>query len=545
VFKTASGTASGASADYILHIGGMVSPKADYLPKTTHRVNVSAAENIAKAVKVVESARAKTTAKAPDSESTTATESATAKAPESATAKTQIKVVYIGSVAQTSDRNPPIHWGRTGDPICISVYDHYAISKTLAEQAIVESGIKNWVSLRQSGILHPGVLNNFDPIMFHVPLEGVLEWATVEDSARLMANLCEKDANKTLPENFWNRFYNIGSGEAYRITNYEFMCHLLKAISCPPPEKIFDANWFALRNFHGQWYADSDALENLLHFRENLPLEAYFERMKGALPGYFRLAKLAPAPIIKAVMRFMSRKKGLGTMNWIKTRNKERISSYFGSYEAWQAIPSWSEHDRSQRPSSTPHNIDHGYDETKPLHQLTLDDMRRAAEFRGGKCLSDSANGKVSATNTTDTNGKNSATNTTTTNGAASKISATTTTTTNGEINATAAASKINATAAASTTDTNGEINATAAASTTKVDMATKLQWQCQFGHCFEASPALILQGGHWCPECLPPSWNYDAIAAGNPFFAQVWHPLHGPDEHNVYPASIYSDWEK
>ena len=27
--------------------------------------------------------------------------------------------------------------------------------------------------------------------MFHVPIRGVLEWATVEDSGRLMANLCE------------------------------------------------------------------------------------------------------------------------------------------------------------------------------------------------------------------------------------------------------------------------------------------------------------------------------------------------------------------
>ena len=44
VFTAVSGT------DYVLHVGGMVSPKADYLPITTRKVNVTSAENIVKAV---------------------------------------------------------------------------------------------------------------------------------------------------------------------------------------------------------------------------------------------------------------------------------------------------------------------------------------------------------------------------------------------------------------------------------------------------------------------------------------------------------------
>lgn len=68
--------------------------------------------------------------------------------------------------------------------------------------------------------------------------------------------------------------------------------------------------------------------------------------------------------------------------------------------------------------------------------------------------------------------------------------------------------------------------------------MATKLKWKC--GTCgaeFEASPALILLGGHWCPECYIPQkeWNYDEVAKTNPFFAQVWYPNHTKEEHNVY----------
>ncbi|MBQ9818094.1 MAG: NAD(P)-dependent oxidoreductase [Proteobacteria bacterium] len=420
-------------ADYVLHVGGMVSPSADYKPKSTLRVNVTAAENIVKAVLAQPEER-------------------------------QPRVVYIGSVAQLGPRNEPIHWGRTGDPIQISVYDHYGISKTIAERTFVESGIKHWVSLRQSGILYPAILKNYDPIMFHVPIRGVLEWATVEDSGRLLANICEDD----VPEEFWNRFYNIGSGPEYRLSNYEFECKLLKAISCPPPEKIFESNWFVLRNFHGHWYQDSDELEKYLHFRANIPVDEYFAQMGKSVPWFYHLSKIVPSIILKAAMKPVAYKERFGTQNWIKNGDNNRITAYYGSVEKWSQIPKWKDWDLS-RPSDDGIRLDHGYDESKPISELSIEDMKQAAEFRGGKCLSESM---------------------------------------------------------------------------TPGDMRTPLEWQCQFGHTFKASPTLILLGGHWCPECLPMPWNYDEIAKGNPFFAQVWNPAHSPDEHNVYDEHIFDGWE-
>ena len=172
-------------SDVVLHVGGMVSPAADYYPKKTLDTNTKAARDIVEAVKSQPNAD-------------------------------DIRVVYIGTVAQTGDRNPPIHWARTGDPIKISVYDHYAISKTIAESIFAESGLKHWVSLRQSGILYPNILKNYDPIMFHVCINGVLEWATVEDSATLLLRCCQDN----VPEDFWRGFYNIGSGKQYRLTNF-------------------------------------------------------------------------------------------------------------------------------------------------------------------------------------------------------------------------------------------------------------------------------------------------------------------------------------
>jgi len=342
-------------ADYVLHVGGMVSPMADYYPKKTVKTNTTAAKNIVDAVKAQ-----------PDPDA--------------------VKVVYIGTVAQTGDRNDPIHWGRCGDPIKISVYDHYAISKTLAEQYFAESGLKYWVSLRQSGILYAGILKNYDPIMFHVPVNGVLEWATVEDSGRLLANVCGDD----VPDEFWRRFYNIGSGKDYRITNYEFEEYLLGAIGLGSPKKIFEPQWFTLKNFHGQWYADSDVLEGYLKFRENISIKEYFKRMSSNVPAFYKLAKLAPPYLVKKFgMEPLTKKEVYGTMSWIKSNNTDRITAYYGSREEWEKIGSWKTF-RVYRPTDHVSYLDHGYDESKPVSELDLDDMKQAAKFRGGECLSES-----------------------------------------------------------------------------------------------------------------------------------------------------------
>jgi hypothetical protein len=49
------------------------------------------------------------------------------------------------------------------------------------------------------------------------------------------------------------------------------------------------------------------------------------------------------------------------------------------------------------------------------------------------------------------------------------------------------------------------------------------LSWSCSKGHQFNARVNTILKGGHWCPNCSPPEWDFDGDALGNPFFRQVW----------------------
>ena len=194
-------------SDYVLHVGGMVSPAADYYPEKTLKTNVTAAENVVKAVLAQPNVD-------------------------------DMRVVYIGSVAQYGDRNPPRHWGDVNEPQTPAKYDMYALSKIRSEEIFEKAGLKRWVSLRQSGILYPGILKVVNPTAFHVPVGGVLEWATIEDSGRLLAQVCED----WVSEEFWNQKYNISSGEQYRMTNYEFETRLLNGLGLPGPENIHDRN---------------------------------------------------------------------------------------------------------------------------------------------------------------------------------------------------------------------------------------------------------------------------------------------------------------
>lgn len=345
-------------ADIVLHVGGLVSPKADYFPELTLAVNIKGMQNI------IDSALVQ---------------------PESR----QPALVYIGSVSQYGPRETPRHWCRTGDPMVPADHDMYALSKIKAERILAESGLKRWVSLRQTGILYPALLfNGTDPITFHVPLAGVLEWTTVEESAKLLANLCKKFEQRELPKDFWRRFYNIGSGEAFRLTNYQFEQQLLKAISCPAPEKIFETNWFATRNFHGAWFSDSDLLEKMVPFRANTTPEDYFRFMASQLPPYFKLAGIVPAPLIKWGMKQIAKKKGLGTLGWFRDGNEEKLRSYFKSRQHYANIPGWNDFPLDP-PSMEATYLSHGYDESKPLSELNIEDMKKAAEFRGGKCMSE------------------------------------------------------------------------------------------------------------------------------------------------------------
>ena len=113
-------------SDMCLHIAAYVSPWADYHPEKAMQNNYGSTKNLIDAIG--DQGKADT-----------------------------YKFIYIGTVAETGDRMPPIHWGRVGDPIKPSMFDYYAVSKIASERYVIESGLKYWVSLRQTGIIGPAM----------------------------------------------------------------------------------------------------------------------------------------------------------------------------------------------------------------------------------------------------------------------------------------------------------------------------------------------------------------------------------------------------
>jgi len=302
-----------------------------------------------------------------------------------------------------------------------------------------------------------------DPIMFHNCLDNVLEYVTDHDSAVMMRNCCGD-----LPDEFWGHIYNVGGGESCRMSCFEMFEDLFDPLGFKDLEHVIDAKWFALRNFHGQYYLDSDKLNDFLNFRSQSKQYFYNLYLKemGALVPFCKAINRIPGG--EKFMGKFTRKRfehllheNRGTLNWIENNREDYIEPYFISRSHWENIPNLSAFKNFKEWDQVV-TIQRGYDETKPETELSLEDVQNAATFRGGRCLSDEM---------------------------------------------------------------------------TKGDWTTKLQWTCAFGHAFEASPRLILEGGHWCPECERKSWNYHEIAKVNPFFAQVWYPLHAIDE----PSREYS----
>ncbi len=427
-------------ADIVLHIAAFVSPAADEFPELALKVNYGSTFNIIRSIK--ENGRADHT-----------------------------RFVYIGTVAQTGDRMPPIHWGRVGDPLKPSMYDYYAVSKIAAERMVIESGLSYWVSLRQTGIMSPAMSKIEDPIMFHNCLDNVLEYVSDRDSGRLMRNLCMQDITGTLEPEFWRHVYNIGGGESCRVSTIDMYRAMYGELGITNLDDLIEPKWYATRNFHGQYYLDSDKLENYLHFR-NDSIDYFYRLYLDNLGSLVPVAKVITK--LPGGQKFMSNMikrtvkkqavKERGTLKFIADNDVEKIDAYWGSRANWEALPDKLSEMPQFKEWDKVVKLDHGYDESKPASQLNLEDMKGAAKFRGGVCLS--------------------------------------------------------------TEMTTG-------------DWTSKVSFQCAFGHRFEASPTLVLEAGHFCPQCERESWNYKERAKREPFFAQVWNPLHDAKDGRVYPKIV------
>lgn len=264
--------------DIILYVAALVSPVADSNPQLAMQVNYGSMIHFLKAI-------------------------------EARAMQDTVKFVSIGTIAQTGDRMPPIQWGRVGDPIKPSVFDYYAVSKVAAERALIESNLKYWVSLRQTGIIGEKMAEIQDSIMFHNCLDNVLEYVSDRDSGLLLSNLCKKTREGTLDVSFWNHVYNIGGGEACRMDTTSMYKHIYGQLGITDLSYVIDPKLYATQNFHGTYYLDSDVLNDYLDFRNddmNYFYQYYLDQFGPLLPisklvtklpfGQYLIGKLLKLP---------------------------------------------------------------------------------------------------------------------------------------------------------------------------------------------------------------------------------------------------------
>lgn len=366
-----------SKADYIFHCAAIIPPTSDHHPKAAEKTNLFGTMQLVDAIK--NSPRAD-----------------------------QIKYVHIGTVAEYGNRDWRHPWGRVGDPLVPSVYDFYAITKLRAERYVLEAELPHWVVLRQSGVLHHNLFaNNLeDGLMFHTCWNVPIEWATAHDSGVLLQHIAEYDSEGTMKEGFWNKIYNIGNGESCRVTGYDTMDTGFGLMGAHA-EDFFKPHWCAARNFHCFWYYDSDLLDEYTHFREET-WDDFWAQMK-KLNWYFALGRIVPKSLISklAIQRLF--KDTNAPMYWINNGIEGRVNAFFGSREKWEAIPrDWKDYKlfrknqiidddgnvvdyeyRRDIKNAKQFLLDHGYDESKPDSELDIEDMRQAAAFRGGKCISE------------------------------------------------------------------------------------------------------------------------------------------------------------
>lgn len=431
---------------WCLHTMALISPGADRDPEMAYRVNSEATRNL---VEIIEEG---------DPENT--------------------RFVHIGSVAQYGDRFPPIHVGRTGDPLIPSLYDHYALSKIDGELAVMESRIRHRVSLRQTFIMIPGIFSLMDPIMFHQPFHSMMETITARDAGRALVACLEVPGDS----GFWGNFYNLSGGPGCRMSYLEFLDRLYRMLGIDY-RRVMERNWFALKNFHMQYYEDADRLNSFLrHWEGGEQMADYFDGVWKAFPAPLKMAAWCSKRsrpfrwvVERATYLQLKRMAGKkeGPLYWVRHHDQGKMEAFFGSCRKWKEIPGWEVPLTMPGPDGEYRRLEHGFDESglgfgvaqqqkatgdeattdhaaRNMLSLALADLVSAVRFRGGSLEGSGWDG----------------------------------------------------------------------------DLDEKLEWKCCQDHRFSLTPRTVLLGGHWCRECIAPPWDYGAFAEKNRFAAQVLSPF-------------------
>ena len=357
-------------ADYIVNMAAVIPPKSDKNPISAIECNEIGVKNIVSVIEGMEK---------------------------------QPKLIHSASVALYGNRTELHPFGRVGDPLLVSPFDIYSVTKMRGELFVLESKIKYFAVLRQSAMLHEYMLmdNISDGLMFHTCFNSPLEWVTQEDSGRLIKNIIKRDIEQNdLDKVFWGRVFNIGAKEENRITGYTTLADGFKLMG-GNTKKMFKPNFNATRNFHGMWFYDGSALEDLFHYQKDTCRD-YWARMKKK-NWYYTFGRIVPQSLISKMVIQRLFKDNNSIKYWYNHKDEARIYASCYGFKEYENIPkSWDNFyllDENKDRLGNPINIDelrkkenarlidYGYDINKDIYELTGEDFKNIALMHGGAML--------------------------------------------------------------------------------------------------------------------------------------------------------------
>lgn len=381
------------------------------------------------------------------------------------------KFIHIGSVAQYGNRTSLHPFGRVGDPLLPSIFDVYAASKVKAERVVIESSLSFWVSLRQTGVL-------YDDILFKNMNDGLMFHTPLNCPIEWVT---AKDSAILIK----NLVDATESGKLEEEDFYKKVYNIgggnkMRVSGFETLDEGFRLMGYSVKDvFLPEWIAKRNF--HCMWFSDSHVLEDLFHFQKTSFREffdrlkhkfwYFRLAK----PFLSLVKLFAIKpllKNKNAPMYW-KENDLERWKVFYKS-----------------------DGLDENWENVKLLCENIDEKTNSYIDYEALK----NEKGVKQLNHGYDENKPDSAL----------------------DIEDIREAARFR----------GGEcLND----SMQKGDLYTKLEWKCNEGHVFSATPYLILKAGHWCPECASPPWSFAKQAKHSPFYAQVYYDDHKEGEVALY----------
>ena len=429
--------------DYVLDLAAVIPPESDKFPLHAIEANEIGPKVLTKAIEEVK--------------------------------ENQPKLIHVSTMGIYGDRGQEHLFGEVGDPLLISPFDIYSLTKMRGECTVLESNVKNWVVIRQTAMLYDDMMmkNISDGLMFHTCVNSPFEWSTARMSALLFRNILLKDIEGKLNEdNFWKHCFDLGGGEATRITGYETMDNGFKIIGASFFD-FFEPNYNSIRNFHGAWFSDSYKLEDLFHFQGET-IEDFWNSFSKTHKS-FKLGKLAPKKLLKSLIIKPLLKDDNAPMYWYNHKDEARMLAYYNGSDKYEALPkTWDDFNilalgkgKDGKPVNydelrkNPTRLNHFFDIDKDRKLVDIKDLKNVAKAHGGKLITD--NFKTG-------------------------------------------------------------------------DIYKKVEWENSDGERFFACPHTVLFCGHWFNISYKEyAWDFDRLSKKDKIYAQIWYDQHDKDEDRFY----------